>query len=78
MMSLSFFFIRADLALMVISLEKHVFEFPSAYNNFPLVKVTINTSLGELKMLRYSIMNLFSLQFEQNLLPQSNSSSSQH
>lgn len=46
------------------------FKFPSAYNNFPLVEVTINTSMGELKILRYLIMNLFSLQFGQNLLLQ--------
>lgn len=54
------------------------FKFSSAYKNFPLVKVTINTSLGELKILWYLIMNLFSLQFVQNLLQQSNSLSSQH
>lgn len=52
------------------------FKFPSAYKNFPLVKVTINTALGELKILWYLIMNLFSLHFVQNLLQQSNSPSS--
>lgn len=54
------------------------FKFPSAYKNFSLVKVTINTSLEELKILQYLIMNLFSLQFVQNLLQRSNSLSSQH
>lgn len=46
-------------------------KFPSTYNNFPLVKVTKNASLAELKILWDLSMNLFSVQLVQNLLQQS-------